>query len=545
MGYSENARCARMRIALVLAGIAMAFALMGGATTTAFAQPGSLTTAAFSGSAQAEIANAGTVTVTTDADGDAYLKLVISEAGIYSMASTSSSGVDCDTYGYLYDASKTLLAESDDCHADTNFCITSNLAAGTYYLNVTGKECQQGATISVSVQKGSALNSLDYRCEYAADDSVSKFELGTWVQGEKTEWQAVDPAAYTVIGYVDRSVFIHAQESGAVPMLAWKAGLPKERGRFVVMASAVGGAYIGDAYYNLDELASSTSIAELDPSVTISVCGAIASVELGKYTTVPTNWSTRWDAITAGYYEVVGYCARSKFEALGGDEASISWTKGLPRDVGEYVVKCAATDVDENPYTGSCYVWASIEELNHAGSGEWIVDKKATYSEAGERHLVCAHCGAPCDYTTIPALKNSLETAGSGATFADYKILSADTVRYEACLSTSTVATVPDTVTIEGVKYKVVSVAAKAFAGMGSLKSVKIGKNVTSIGKNAFKGCKALKTLTVQTAKLKAAGVKGCLSGSSVTTVKVPKAQKKAYAKLFTKKGCGKKVTVK
>lgn len=554
-------------VACALVAAVVAFALQGGLASSAYAEQGGLMTMASIPQTQADISGAGMATVKTDAEGDAYVKVAIGEAGVYSITSTASEDVDGDTIGYLYDSSMSEIEESDDCHADTNFCICADLAAGTYYLKVTGKETQADASISVSVQKGQALASLDYRCDYDGD-AVSTFELGTWVQGEKTEWVAADSASFEVIGYVDRSVFIHAQESGAVGMLAWKNGLPKEQGRFAVMVSAKGGAYLGSAYYFLDEKASSSSLAELDPVVTTAMCNAIASVELGNYTTVPTNWSSRWDAITAGYYNVVGYCTRSKFEALGGDEASITWTTGLPNDEGEYVVKCVATNVDGNPYTGYCYVWTAVEDVAHAGSGSWVVDKPATYDTAGQHHLVCAYCGAACDYAEIAPLKDSLETAGSGATAADYKVLSSNTVRYEVCLSTKNTATVPAKVTIDGTAYKVVSIAPKAFAGLTKLKSVKMASNVATIGKNAFKGCKSLtsvtvgsgvksigasafqgckklKTLTLKTKKLTAKGVKKCLTGSSVKTVKAPKAKKKAYAKLFVKKTCGKTVTVK
>ena len=72
-----------------------------------------------------------------------------------------------------------------------------------------------------------------------------------------------------------------------------------------------------------------------------------------------------------------------------------------------------------------------------------------------------------------------------------------------------------------------------------------MGKEVKSIGKSAFAGCKKLKTLRVESTKLTKFTIKGCLKGSSVKTVKVPKSKLGAYKKLFTKKICGKKVKVK
>ena len=81
-----------------------------------------------------------------------------------------------------------------------------------------------------------------------------------------------------------------------------------------------------------------------------------------------------------------------------------------------------------------------------------------------------------------------------------------------------------------------------AFCGAKKMTKLVIGKNVTKIGKNIVHlNCKKLKTLTVKSTKLK--NVKNCLKSSKVKTVKVPKAKKAAYKKLFKK--AGKKVTVK
>ena len=72
-------------------------------------------------------------------------------------------------------------------------------------------------------------------------------------------------------------------------------------------------------------------------------------------------------------------------------------------------------------------------------------------------------------------------------------------------------------------------------------------KKVTKIGKNAFGGCKNLKTLTIKSAKLTKKGLaSGSFKGiSKKTVVKVPKGKVKAYKKLLQSKGLDKKVKVK
>ena len=112
---------------------------------------------------------------------------------------------------------------------------------------------------------------------------------------------------------------------------------------------------------------------------------------------------------------------------------------------------------------------------------------------------------------------------------------------------------VPASVVIGGRAYKVTAIGAKAFSSAKKkLKSAVIGKNVRAIGKRAFAGCKKLTTLVVKTKLLKKKSTKKCLAGSSVKVVKVKAGKAKVnrkyakkYAKIFTKKNCGTKVTVK
>ena len=103
------------------------------------------------------------------------------------------------------------------------------------------------------------------------------------------------------------------------------------------------------------------------------------------------------------------------------------------------------------------------------------------------------------------------------------------------------------TVKYAGVTYKVTSIADKAFRNKKKITNITVGKNVTKIGKNAFSGCKNLKTLTIRSTKLTKKGLAGSsFKGiSKKTVVKVPKNKLKAYKKLLQSKGLDKKVRVK
>ena len=98
---------------------------------------------------------------------------------------------------------------------------------------------------------------------------------------------------------------------------------------------------------------------------------------------------------------------------------------------------------------------------------------------------------------------------------------------------------IPDCVTADGVKYKVTGIENSACKGMKKLKTLTIGKNVSSIGANAFAGCTKLKSITVKTTALKKAGIgNNCFKNiSKKATVKVPKKKLKQYSVWFTEIG--------
>lgn len=160
--------------------------------------------------------------------------------------------------------------------------------------------------------------------------------------------------------------------------------------------------------------------------------------------------------------------------------------------------------------------------------------------------------------TTVPTAAPSMTPVkpnGSkikDSTGTTYKVTDAKskipTVQYAAPKSGAKgTVTIPTTVTIDKVTYKVTSIADSAFKGNKKIKKVVIGSNIVSIGKNAFNGCKKLKTLIIKTKKLTAKSVaKGAFKGiGKKAVVKVPKSKYKAYKKLLCAKGLSKKVKIK
>lgn len=135
---------------------------------------------------------------------------------------------------------------------------------------------------------------------------------------------------------------------------------------------------------------------------------------------------------------------------------------------------------------------------------------------------------------------------------AIYKITASNaktkTVTYVApAKKKTTKVTIPDTVFVNGVKYKVTAIEKNAFKNNKNIKNVTIGKNVKKIGAKAFYGCKKLKNITIKTTKLtsKSVGSKAFSGTPKSANVNVPKKSLKAYKKFLVKKGIHKKAKIK
>ena len=139
------------------------------------------------------------------------------------------------------------------------------------------------------------------------------------------------------------------------------------------------------------------------------------------------------------------------------------------------------------------------------------------------------------------ATKNTYKVTGNGTT-----------VEYtgNAANKKKTVE-IPNTVTINGTKYTVTSVANNAFKNNKKVEKVVIGKTVTKIGKKTFYGCKNLKKITIKSTKLKkkTIGAKAFTKAGSKNYGKlkviVPKKCLKNYTKILKQKGLSKRAVIK
>lgn len=105
---------------------------------------------------------------------------------------------------------------------------------------------------------------------------------------------------------------------------------------------------------------------------------------------------------------------------------------------------------------------------------------------------------------------------------------------------------VGNTVKIKGKSFKITSIGNNAFRGYKKLKSATVGKNVKKIGTKAFYGCKKLKRIVIKTKKLQAkkVGSKAFKGIYSKVNIIVPKPKLKSYKKILRAKGVGKRAKI-
>ena len=215
--------------------------------------------------------------------------------------------------------------------------------------------------------------------------------------------------------------------------------------------------------------------------------------------------------------------------------------------------------------------------------GKWTVEASATDTKTGSRKRACSECGY-IQYQTIPVGQGSGEkladpevknpnqntteqktteqknTDTKTPTKSDnsvtigkvnYKLSGSGKKAFAVVTGTSdkkvTSVTIKDSVKINGKSYKVTQIAANAFKGTG-VKKVVIGKNISSIGKNAFSGCKNLKNVTIKSTSLKKGSIKsGAFKGLNANAViKVPAKNLKLYTSILKSAGFkGKKQKIK
>lgn len=157
----------------------------------------------------------------------------------------------------------------------------------------------------------------------------------------------------------------------------------------------------------------------------------------------------------------------------------------------------------------------------------------------------------------VPQTDKSVAPVSVGSTVSDsvtkavYKVTkqnsSENTVEYVGSSAKKASVEIPATITIQGKTYKVTTIGKKAFAGNKALKKVVIGKNIRTIGSKAFSNCKKLKNIKIKTTKLtkKSVGAKAFKGINKKVKINVPNKKAASYKKILLKKGVTRQAVIK
>ena len=232
-------------------------------------------------------------------------------------------------------------------------------------------------------------------------------------------------------------------------------------------------------------------------------------------------------------------CGKNYEDAQGNTEIADIETWGILNPLDHNYA--SAWSSDASGHWKICTRCSEKQNVSAHSAGDWIVDKEATETAVGSKHKECSVCGYKVETAEIPKTGKQEETtpvpAAKGKVITDeqggsYKVTKSDAKNGEvtfAKLKSSVKGTVkiPDTVTIDGITYKVTAIEVNAFKNNKNITKVIIGNNVTVIGKNAFAGCKKLSSVTVgkNVKTISAGAFSGCAKlktvklGAAVTTI--------------------------
>ena len=267
-------------------------------------------------------------------------------------------------------------------------------------------------------------------------------------------------------------------------------------------------------------------------------------------------------------------CSETKTEeipALGHDYSS-DWTidtAAACETVGSKSHHCTRCDSKKD-----------VTEIPASGKHTWnngVITKPATIAEEGIKTYTCTVCGVTRTETIAklsmptatpvptatptPAITSAPTVTPTPSVSVGTKIVDKKTGSIYKITSSSSSSrtvtfvgnkvkasvTIPTSIKIKGVTYKVTEISASAFKNNRKLKKVVIGQNIVKIGKNAFYGCKNLTSITIKPSQLtlKNIGKNAFKNTSPKATVKVPKKQKALYNQILKKRGLNKKAKVK
>ena len=265
-------------------------------------------------------------------------------------------------------------------------------------------------------------------------------------------------------------------------------------------------------------------------------CGAISTTDafVAMNTALGHAYGSDWKYDSTNHWHECSRCHDKKDEAThtAGEwivdtpaTATTAGTKHKECTVCKKVLETAPIPATGSSHTHSYGTDWKYDDTNHwhecncgdkkdkaAHSFKWVVDKEATETAEGAKHKECTVCKKVLETAKIPATGSSHTNSGVyvGMTYTAgnliYQITSIDTATVGQSKVIGVVAakknkitkvTIPDRADCKGYELNVTTIGDNAFAGCKALKKLTIGNKVTVIGKNAFKNCSKLETVVI------------------------------------------------
>lgn len=239
--------------------------------------------------------------------------------------------------------------------------------------------------------------------------------------------------------------------------------------------------------------------------------GKVESYMYNTEVTLPTN-VTKTGCVFVGWY----------------DNAELS---------GKVIDKICMDEYGNKTFYAAWRNKSSTDSNNKKNDGDEYGDNKNNSNNNGNDSSV------KTDDTTVASGQSITVTKGNCKYIYDSYNKKKQTVALKKVTNKNiTSAVIPDTIKYDGVKLKVTVIKENAFKNFKKLKKVKFGKNVKSIGKNAFAGCSKLSNVKYDNAleTVQKAAFKNCVSLKSASLGKnIKTLGKSAFA------GCSKLSNVK
>ena len=267
-------------------------------------------------------------------------------------------------------------------------------------------------------------------------------------------------------------------------------------------------------------------------------CGAISTTDtfVAMNTALGHAYGSDWKYDSTNHWHECSRCHDKKDEAAHSasewiiDTAATGTAEGAKHKectVCKKVLETATIPATGSSHTHSYGTDWKYDDTNHwhececsdkadiaaHSASEWIIDTAATETAEGAKHKECTVCKKVLETATIPATGSSHTNSYGvyvGMTYTAgnliYRITSIDTATLGQSKVIGVVAakknkitevTIPDRADCKGYGLNVTTIGNDAFAGCKALKKLTIGNKVTVIGKNAFKKCSKLETVVI------------------------------------------------